>query len=410
MELLRNKNITVEKLIFWTFCAMFFSIPVGTTPAAVFGLFSLLLWIFSGRFFRDRYMWIKERKIFLPVIVFMAIPWIGLIYTPDPAAGWDFARKSYYWLYAFAIASLAFSGYSPKTFLKAFLCGLTITSIFSVLQFIDLIPITEWLPTVLRGALIITGPSLLVLGILVLSFYYFQEKRLKPKVLLLFLMLLFLFTLSISQRRAGYLAFIALSPIITYNLLGQKHIFKATAISILIVGALFLSPTVQYRLDQAVSEIRLYFEGNPRTSIGLRLHMWKGAGRIFMENPIIGIGTGGWWLSMEKLNDPAFQDIRFSHPHSDFFQIAANHGIVGLISLGWLFTIMLKIGWKHQQSAIGFSIFSYGLILLICGLFETLILEPATGILFTLFIGLCATLPENALGKSDHILPKETHS
>ena len=409
MELLKNKNITGEKLFFWTFCAMFFSMPIGTTPATIFGLLSLLLWIFSGRFFRDRHMWLKERKIFLPVVVFMAIPWIGLIYTPDLAAGWDFARKSYYWLYGFAIASLSFSHYSPKTFLKAFLVGLTITSLFSVLQFIDFIPIKEWLPTVF-GPRRITMSLLLVLGLLILSFYSLKENKLKQKMLILFLMLLFLFTLSISQGRTGYLAFIVLSPLIAYNLLGQKHIFKIAAISTLIVGALFLSPVVQHRLDQTVSDIRLYFEGNPRTSVGLRLHMWEGAARIFLKTPLIGVGTGGHQLAMEEFSVPALQGMKFRHPDNSFLHMIVNHGIVGLISLCWLFAIMLKIGWKHRHTAIGFSVFSYGLVLLIGSLTATLILTPITAMLFALFVGLCATISGNAPVKSGHILPKETHN
>ncbi len=401
----------VEKLIFWAGCGMFFSVSIGTTPLAIFGALTLLLWISSGRFFKDsRYLWLKKRKIFLPVLVFIAIPWIGLIYTEDLSTGLDFARKSYYWLYAFAIASLSFSHYSPKTFLKAFLAGLTITSLISILQFIDLIPMRAWLPTVFGGIRSIIAPPLLVLGILVASFYYFKENKLKQRMLILFLMLLFLFTLSISRGRAGYLAFIVLSPFIAYNLFRQKHIFKVAAISILMVGALFLSPVVQHRLDQTMSGIRLYFEGNPQTNVGLRFHMWKGAGRIFMESPIAGVGTGGWWLSMERLDDPALQDAKFRDPHSDFFHVAASHGIVGLISLGWLLTIMLKVGWKHRRTAIGYSIFSYGLVLLICGLFATLIPKPGTGILFALCIGLCATIPENAAVKSSHILSKETPS
>jgi O-antigen ligase len=393
-ELLKDKNITVEKLIFWAFCGMFFSLPIGTSPATIFGMLALLLWICSGRFFKERYLYLKKRKIFLPVVVFMAIPWIGLIYTENLVMGLDFARKSYYWLYAFAIASLSFSNYSPKTFLRAFLIGLTITSLVSILQFIGLIPIREWLPTVFRGRYIIMS-LLLVLGMLITSFYYFKEKRLKHRILLLFLMLLFLFTLSISGGRTGYLAFIALSPLIVYNFLGQKHIFRIAAISILIVATLFLSPTVQHRLDQAVSDVRLYFEGYPKTSIGMRFHGWKGAIRIFLENPLMGVGTDGYQLAMEEFSIPALEGVKFGHPTNNFLHMAANHGIVGLISLCWLFAIMLKIGWKHRHTAIGFSIFSYGLVLLIGSLTYVPILLPVLGMLFTLFIGLCFTIPED---------------
>ena len=410
MELLKNKNITVEKLIFWSFCGMFFSLPIGTSPATIFGILTLLLWISSGRFFKDsRYLWLKKRKIFLPVVVFMAIPWIGLIYTEGLSTGLDFARKSYYWLYAFAIASLSFSHYSPKTFLKAFLAGLTITSLISILQFIGLIPMREWLPTVFMERNIAISLQL-VLGLLIASFYYFKENRLKPKMLILCLALLFLFALSISKVRASHLAFIALSPLIAYNLLGQRHIFRVAAISILMVGALLLSPVVQHRLDQTMNNLRLYSEGYLRTGVGVRFHSWKGALRIFLKNPLIGTGTGGYQLAMEEFSVPALQEIKFSHPHNSFLHMAANHGIVGLISLGWLLAIMLKVGWKHRRATVGFSIFSYGLVLLISSLTDTQILASQMGMLFALFMGLCVTIPENAPIKPDHILSKDTPS
>jgi O-antigen ligase len=394
MESSKFKDITVEKLIFWGFCGMFFSIPIGTTPMMIFGLLTLFLWIFSGKFLKSKEDLFKNKKIFLPVLVFMAIPWIGLIYTEDLSLGWDFARKSYYWLFAFAIAITPH--HSSKTFFKAFLVGLTITSLFSVLQFIDLIPMREWLPTVFAERLI-TMSLLLVLGISISSFYFLKENRLTHRILILFLMLLFLFTLSISGGRAGYLAFIALSPLIVYNLLGQKHIFgRAIVISILIFTAFFLlSPVVQHRFDQAMSDIRLYRQGYPQTSIGLRLHMWEGAVRIFLENPIIGVGTGGYRLAMEKFSVPALQGMPFRDPHNSFLHMAANHGIVGLISLGWLFLIILKVGWKHRHMITGFSVFSYGLVLLIGSLTATQTLTPKTGILFALSIGLCAKMSKN---------------
>ena len=384
----RYSNITVEKLIFWAFCAMFFFLPIGTTPSAIFGILALLLWICSGRFFKDRWLYLKERKIFLPVLVFMAIPWIGLIYTEDLSLGLDFARKSYYWLLAFVIASLSFSNYSPKTLLRAFLLGLTITSLFSVLQYIGFIPMREWLPRVFEERRI-TMSLLLALGMSISSFYYFKENRFKHRILILLLMLLFLFTLSISGGRAGYLAFIALSPLIVYNLLGQKYIFKIAAISILIVAALFLSPVVQHRLDQTASDIRLYFKGYLLTDVGLRFHMWKGAIRIFLKNPLIGAGTGGYQLAMEEFSVPALEGMKFRDSHNSFLYMAANHGIVGLVSLCWLFVIMLKAGWKHRRTATGFSIFSCGLILFIGSLTATQILIPITGMLFAIFIGLC---------------------
>ncbi|MCL0074737.1 O-antigen ligase family protein [Thermodesulfovibrionales bacterium] len=375
-----------DKLLLWSLCSLFFFIPTATTPAIITGILSVSIWLFSGKFIKDRRLWLNQPWT-APVIVFMLLPWIGLLWTEDIAMGLDFARKSYYWLYAFAIASLCLSRHSATALLSAFLVSLSLVSVFSLLQFSGLVSMPEWAPTIFRRS--ITNSLLLVFGILVASFYFLKADKATSKVFLFSLMLLFFSTIFVGTGRIGHLAFALLLPLIIYNCLGQKHFVKIAIVAVLAIGILSLSPSVQHRFEQAINDIVLYYQGYPHTSVGLRLHMWEGAVKIFLENPIIGAGTGGYQMTMEEHRHPNLPpDLQFSQPHNSFLYMAANFGIVGLVSFVWLLAVFLKKGWQDRNNIAGFAILSYGLVLIIGSFTDTQILSWSTGKLFALTMGL----------------------
>jgi O-antigen ligase len=384
MELLKNKDITVDRLMFWGFCGTFFFIPIATSPAVIMGLLTLSLWIFSGKFIKDRHLWLKQ-KWFFPVLLFMALPWIGLLYTNDIKIGMDFAKKSYYWLYAFAIASLSCKKYPAKTMIYAFLFGLLFTAFITIMEAVGLVPMPKGMATGFMGH--ISFSLLLVFGILLVSFFYKTANNVKQRILLIMTMVIYFFSLSVGQGRIGYFAFLVLSPWIFFNIMGKKYIFKIAGAVLLIGLLLFSSSTVQNRVGLVVNDVKLYYHGNKNTSIGLRLYMWDGAAKLFLENPVIGVGTGGYKKAMMKYKDnPELPDI--VQPHNSFLYMAVSFGIVGLFSLIWLFLVFLKKGWQARNSIVGFSVLSFGVVLLIGSLTDTQILSLATAKMLALLTGI----------------------
>jgi hypothetical protein len=45
-------EITAEKLLYWAFVGVFFSIPIGISPALICGVVALLFWVLSGTVLR----------------------------------------------------------------------------------------------------------------------------------------------------------------------------------------------------------------------------------------------------------------------------------------------------------------------------------------------------------------------
>lgn len=380
---MKTNYITIDRLIFWGFCGTFFFVPIATSPAVISGAISLALWVFSGRFIKDRQMWLNQSWT-IPVTVFMILPMIGLLWTEDIAMGLKFVSKSYYWLYAFAIASLTYRGYTSKVFINSFLIGLSISVLISILQYVGLFPMPKGVPGFIHH---IKYSLLIVFGLLLLSFYYKGSDNRKQKILLILAIVAYLFSLSVGIGRIGYLTFIVLSPWIFFNILGKKHLLKIAFASILSIAILLSSATVQNRIKLAVNDIKSYYQGNKNTSIGLRLYMWDGAIKIFLENPVIGVGTGGFKKALVKYkNDPNLPDI--DHPHNSFFYMATSFGLVGLASLLWLIWIYLKRGWQNRNSYVGFAVLSFGIVFIIGSLSDTEIRSHATLTMLALLTGI----------------------
>lgn len=392
-DALKISNIDIERILFRGFCVTFFLIPLGTSPFLIAGYLTLALWICSGRFITDRRLWLKQPWV-APILVFAALHWIGLLYTNDFEAGLKFASKTHYWLFAFAIASIPFYKYSPKALLNSFLAGLSLAAAIHIAIYTGVIPASQRYAASFINP--ITYILLLTFGILLLSFYFGKANGLKSRILYGAGMLLYLASISLFAGAPGRTALLSLvisTPLAAYNLLGQRSFTKVLAATILAMAALFFTPVVQSSLNDTASQVKSYYSGSPDTSMGLRLHMWSGAVRIFMDNPVIGIGTGSYQLAMTEHANPALApELSFNQPHNSFLYMAVSFGAVGALSIFWIFLQFIRAGWRHMEHLPGFSILAFGLIVAVASLTDTQIIQVHTGILFAMLTGLQTAL------------------
>jgi O-antigen ligase len=376
-----------DRLLFWTFCGMFFFIPLATSPAVIMGIMTLSVWIFSGELFRDAGR-AGKREWAVPVLAFMLLPLAGLIWSQNRFEGLAAVVRTYNWLFALAAAALPFSQNRMKTLVDFFIAGLAVNSLVAILQSAGVVPMY-------RGAACgfmnhIEHSLFLVLGLLILSFYCRISTDRKRRALYIVLMAGFFLSLAIGIGRSGYLAFAVLSPVMLYNFFGRKHLKRIVAGVLILAVALLSSGTVRNRIKLAVREAASYKsqdEESRETSIGLRLYMWDGAMRIFLARPLFGAGTNGYKHAMMKYkNDPRLPDP--DHPHNSFLYMAANFGVVGLLSFFWLLRVYFRKAWYAKDTVIGFFVLSYGLILIIGSLTDTMIVSGSTTKLFALLTGI----------------------
>ncbi len=381
------RKIDADTLLRAGYLGMFFSLPLATSPTVICGAFILVIWIFSGKFVTSIRAFYKS-DLMLPVSIIVIVPWIGLLYSPVPSYGLPIALKTHYWLYAIALAALPYKEQQPDLLIRMFLAGLSVNSVISVLQFTGILSLKKGLATGLLGGSSphITYSLLLTTGILLASFCILKSESRKESLLYASLMLQYLFTIGYVGGRSGYISLIILSPFVVYNILGQKHIIKIIAVSVIAASLLFISPVIRSRFIQAKEDIVHYREGNSNTSIGLRFQMWGIAVSEIKKNPLIGIGTGGFRKSWERYKeDPSlpFHD----HPHNSFLHMMVSYGIVGFAAFCYLLFLLLKKGWKGRHSTLGFSVFAFTAVFIIGSLSDTQVLTFATATAFSLFAG-----------------------
>jgi len=372
---------------------MFFFIPVAKSPAIISGVVSLIIWIFSGIAVRNIPILIK-RTCFLPVVVLIVLIWVGLLNADNINYELKYVKRSYYWLYVFAVASLPFVRFDAEVLLKAFLGGLTLTAITSITQYLGLAPMrAHGLPMgMLSGFHHIILSLFLVFGMLVLSFYFKQSSRKKESLFIFCLMVILFLDLSIVvYGRSGYAAFFLLSPIIVYNLFGKKNLLVILVLASILMVLFLTSPTVQERIKSAKKDITEYKSGNTNTSLGMRLDMWRMASKLFLEEPLTGAGSSGFKLTWEN-NKPYPDSISFQTPHSTFLYVAAGYGLPGIITIVWMMTVLFRSGWHNKNSVIGFSVLSFALVFFVGSLVNTMILGSANTAWASVFIGLQGAL------------------
>ena len=87
-------------------------------------------------------------------------------------------------------------------------------------------------------------------------------------------------------------------------------------------------------------------KGVADVSVGTRLEMWQAAWQLFLENPVLGVGPGGFKRASTELferGDTVEHVLYFSHPHNEYLDFMASMGTAGLIALLAVYLMPLMV-------------------------------------------------------------------
>jgi O-antigen ligase len=376
---------------------MFLAMPFGTSAFTIAGFVALFIWLITGEFYRKRDCYLKSAWL-PPMLAVVILLWVGLLWSTDPSGlGQKYAGKSYYWLFGLVVASIDFENKAPNMIFWSYLGGLLLNAILGLLQVFKVAPnFSQWTGTGLYGGYN-TLAILLVLGMLMASFYFKTNVRRSHKIIFAVLTAIYFLQIIFLRGRGGYLSFLILSPLIICQFVKKTKIVVLIFIMALIMMA--SSPVVRDRIHELITNFKTQKSNNAEIAKGIkysgyvdRIYMWRWAGYLFLKSPIWGVGTGGY----NKALLAAGGDREIAHPHNNILYVAVSFGVIGLIVYGWLFWVLLKIGWQHKENVTGFFILSSALVILVGGLVDTPILDAGGAFLLSMTVGFCSKFNQTA--------------
>lgn len=183
----------------------------------------------------------------------------------------------------------------------------------------------------------------------------------------------------------------------------RMFLVSVAAVAVLAVGAYMVpgSP-VSKRVDQAVTEIQQYEQGDIETSVGVRLKIWHLGMQYFVEHPWTGSGAGQFAriLHAEPYCEKRAKSLACSleHAHNDVVEAASTTGIPGLLAMLGLFLVPAVLFWRAlrvcraggNDQGMSLAVAGMGAVLssLICGLTQVTMAHQANVVFYAGLIGL----------------------
>ncbi|MCL4801824.1 MAG: O-antigen ligase family protein [Burkholderiales bacterium] len=145
------------------------------------------------------------------------------------------------------------------------------------------------------------------------------------------------------QGRTGY---VVLAGLVTYAFaarLGWKGVIAgAGLVGALGLAAFYGSDAFHDRVVQTWQEAEAARDDPAApTSVGLRLQFYRTSAEIIRDNPLLGVGTGGFAEAYaERVRDTTFEPTR--NPHNEYLLLGTQVGLGGLL----LFVVLLGALWR----------------------------------------------------------------
>ena len=386
------RQVTADDLIFFFVALTFLFLPTGTAPPLIAISIAGLVWIFSGRVLKT--VAIVKEPWFWPVIPMILLPWLGLLHSDNLGLGLDYALKTKYWLAVLILASIQFSDRECRIAVTCLLFSLTLGAVMAIFQFYNLLPL-GLRPYFGFGIVHTLIHTYLIIGILMVSFYFQKARAGWQRAGLLLMTVAFIFHLSVMNGRAGYLIFGLLSPLIAANFMHRFPVKVKAVLAVLMVCLLLLSPVVRQTVCSSYENLcqnkDKILQGEYVAEFP-RLFIIKEAFESMKSHPIVGVGTSGLSESTRAKGHPV------NHPHSTILHMGICFGIPGLLTVAWIFITLFRRAFRERRTDTGFFLLSAASVLFLGGLFDTQVLNTGPLLLFALSYGMLHHLP----GKHKH--------
>ena len=369
-----------------------FLLPLTVFGANLIVVSIVILWLSSGNY-RAKYHQIISSQLLVASIIFYCVHIIGMLWTEDLFWGFTILHKMWYFILLFPILfTIAKKEYLNQC-IAAFSLSIAFTEIVSYLVWFEIIPEFKYAtvsnPTPFMSH-ISYNPILAFAIYLVMHQVFFNKSLSKVKF---FLYSFFSITMSINMfitgGRAGQVMFFVMLVILVFQFFNFEKVKSFFAIIIILPAIFFTayqtSNLFNERVDLALNEI-LTYEKETNTSVGKRITYAINSWEIIKEHPLIGVGTGDFPTEYEKINKANKSTTPNStNPHNMYTLVLVQSGLVGLISMLYIFYHQIKLSFNSSSKFIRDVGLTLPLLFLVVMLSDSYLLGHFTTLMFIYF-------------------------
>lgn len=144
---------------------------------------------------------------------------------------------------------------------------------------------------------------------------------------------------AISSARGGWIALPVIVAVVLYYRDKSKFVgrmaFALLLIALIVLLSYFFVKPIHDRLWMIYSDLSNYASGKMDTSIGIRLQLWQAAIHLIIENPLVGVGAGGFGDALDKLVasgyiTPMAAQLGKAEVHNEILAQTVRFGMLGL--------------------------------------------------------------------------------
>lgn len=370
---------------------LFFTNPFAKVVASV--AYSLCFLLFLIRLFvlKNTGYQRAAKTFYLVLLVYFAAMAVSLLYTPDLADGVQRFQSQTKLLMALILVETVASTADAQKYLIASAAGGVVLAAIAIYQ--GVVQHIYRPPTMWNS---VHGGNLLMFGLIALVSLLLYEKKPLGKTAYGIGTLCTGFAFYLNGTRGAWIAFGFVLLVIPFIMSGMtlKKKIAYYAVLLMLAGAISQAPFIKDKVIEAEMNIQHYEKDDARNSLGYRLEMWKASGKMFLRNPILGVGLGGWNRTLGQMaarkEAPDFI-LHYNQTHNIYLDILSTRGLLGLITFAILIFYPVLYAWKKREP--GTEIYRMLLIcativFLVSGMSDTLVYIRGVFMSYIILVGL----------------------
>nr|HAT8714054.1 O-antigen biosynthesis protein [Legionella jordanis] len=382
-----SKKFPLQSWVSLLLAATLLALPLSSTGKSIAAVLSVITIIMIPEFRRDLRFVLFE-KWSLAALALFSIAVLACLWSPADWGDKGFVIEKYSKLLYLPILAVGFQDAKTRQLaLYAFLLAVTITCMLSILKFHGFLSFFQFNPDRVFRNHIMTG-FMVAFGTY-LSFLFAYRHSGYSRYGYVLLGLLFSYQeLFVNGGRTGYVLYFLMMGLLIVQLCSLKQAIVASLLVITVfAGSYSLSPVMKGRVNALVLQIKAYQQNQKDSDIGFRLQFHDYAHQLFNRHPLFGNGTASFTYFYAKEAPVPGWFWKLWEPHSQYWLIAAEFGLLGITGLFLLFFSLIRASFQlNQMRVIAFAML---LPFMIGNLSDSLLFYSGSGYFFLLFMALC---------------------